>query len=72
MPRTCRVRPWPFSRWRKFMIKLMRKLERPLLHAQTLGFIHPTKGEMNFSVPPPDDFMGVLEWLQFPFDNLSL
>ena len=61
-----------FSKAPKFGQTKLSAIDRPLLHAQTLGFIHPTKGEMNFSVPPPDDFMRVLEWLQFPFENLSL
>ena len=61
-----------FAKAPKFGQTKLSAIERPLLHAHTLGFVHPTKGEMRFSVPPPADFMGVLEWLQFPFQNLSL
>ena len=38
------------------------KLNGQLLHAKTLGFIHPSTGEkMSFSVELPDYFKSVLE-----------
>jgi 23S rRNA pseudouridine1911/1915/1917 synthase len=37
---------------------------RPLLHAETLGFVHPRTGEkMTFQRRPPEDFMRTLERL---------
>ena len=39
--------------------------EYPLLHAKTLGFIHPITGEkLHFSAPRPDFFSNVLDQLQ--------
>jgi len=61
-----------FAKPPKFGQTKLAAIAHPLLHAQTLGFLHPTKGEMNFSVPPPEEFMQVLKWLQFPFENLAL
>ncbi|KAK9129378.1 hypothetical protein Sjap_009865 [Stephania japonica] len=41
--------------------KLVSKLERPCLHALTLGFKHPHSGEvLQFSCPPPTDFAEIL------------
>lgn len=38
---------------------------RPMLHARSLGFLHPITGEqMKFEVPPPADFARVLELLR--------
>lgn len=38
---------------------------RPLLHAQTLGFVHPTRDrELRFEVQPPEDFAAVLARLR--------
>ena len=35
--------------------------ERPMLHAETLGFVHPRTGRMlRFSQPPPEDFQALL------------
>lgn len=39
--------------------------KRQMLHAGLLGFVHPSTGEyMEFSCPPPDDFMKVLNSLR--------
>ena len=39
--------------------------EYPLLHAKTLGFIHPITGEkLNFSAPRPSFFAKILEQLE--------
>ncbi len=38
---------------------------RPMLHAETLGFTHPTTGErVELSLPPPEDFQELLERLR--------
>lgn len=40
-------------------------VQRPCLHAISLGFKHPHTGEhLRFSCPPPDDFSEVLDQLQ--------
>lgn len=51
--------------------KKLSAIDHPLLHAHTLGFVHPTKGEMNFSTPPHEEFMNTLSWLSFPMDHFS-
>ncbi len=41
------------------------KINRQMLHAQTLGFQHPVSGEqIDFSINPPADFMWLLEKLR--------
>lgn len=41
--------------------ELVSKLERPCLHAVSLGFIHPYTGEnVQFSCQPPEDFSEIL------------
>ncbi len=38
---------------------------RQALHAETLGFLHPGTGEtLNFTAPPPDDFLQLIHTLQ--------
>nr|GEZ20916.1 RNA pseudouridine synthase 2, chloroplastic isoform X1 [Tanacetum cinerariifolium] len=45
--------------------QLVGKLERPCLHALTLGFTHPCTGEkMQFSCLPPADFAEILTGLR--------
>lgn len=45
--------------------QLMARLDRPCLHAKTLGFVHPYSGkELHFSADPPDDFMEVVSSLE--------
>ncbi|GAA0141856.1 RNA processing factor [Lithospermum erythrorhizon] len=47
------------------LMEMLSKLERPCLHALTLGFQHPHTGEnMNFSQLPPEDFAAVLTQLR--------
>lgn len=48
----------PVSVWRP-QIAL---LDRQLLHARLLGFVHPNGRRMSFSVEPPEDFKAVLEF----------
>ena len=39
-------------------------IERPMLHARTLGFTHPLTGEyLEYSVPPPPDMEGIMRVL---------
>lgn len=41
------------------------ELERPALHAEVLGFVHPTSGErMRFAAPLPSDLAALLAWLR--------
>lgn len=60
------VRYGPNTGSRKQMFhNLMEMLERQCLHAKTLGFEHPTTGEMvEFDSPLPEDFAHVLQILQ--------
>ena len=45
--------------------KILKTYEHPLLHAKTLGFIHPiTKKELLFKSPPPEVFTQTLTELQ--------
>jgi 23S rRNA pseudouridine1911/1915/1917 synthase len=40
-------------------------IERPMLHARTLGFTHPATGKsLEYTVPPPADMERLLEWLR--------
>jgi 23S rRNA pseudouridine1911/1915/1917 synthase len=40
-------------------------IERPMLHARTLGFTHPLTGEdLEYSVPPPPDMEGIMRLLK--------
>ena len=57
---------YAFSSAPRFGKTFLASIERPLLHAQTLGFTHPKGVPMMFSCDPPADFMSVLEWLKFP------
>lgn len=51
-----------FSKYKQFVENCFAILPRQALHAQSLGFIHPTRKEkMEFSVPLPDDFRLCLE-----------
>ncbi|KAJ4775386.1 Ribosomal large subunit pseudouridine synthase D [Rhynchospora pubera] len=48
------------------------KLDRPCLHALSLGFNHPHTGEfLQFSRPPPDDFCQILDFLQSITESAS-
>jgi 23S rRNA pseudouridine1911/1915/1917 synthase len=40
------------------------RIERPMLHAARLGFVHPETGEpMEFEAPPPPDMQRVIAWV---------
>ncbi|KAL8524186.1 hypothetical protein ACS0TY_013961 [Phlomoides rotata] len=47
------------------LLQLIDRLERPCLHALTLGFRHPNSGEnLSFSKIPPPDFSEILDRLR--------
>ncbi len=50
---------------RRVAAEYFEKVDRQLLHARTLGFIHPiTKKELRFESPLPEDFSSMLEELR--------
>jgi len=56
-----------FSKYKQFVENCFEIMPRQALHAQTLGFIHPTlKKYINFEAPLPPDFEGVLnKWRKY-------
>ena len=51
-----------YSKYKRFVENCFELLPRQGLHAQSLGFIHPTTGErMDFKIPLPDDMQQVLD-----------
>ena len=56
-----------FTKYKQFVENCFTLLPRQALHAQTLGFIHPSSGEkMSFKTKLPDDFKAALEkWRQY-------
>jgi 23S rRNA pseudouridine1911/1915/1917 synthase len=56
-----------FSKYKQFVENCFELMPRQALHAQTLGFIHPTlKKYMNFEAPLPEDFETVLQkWRKY-------
>ena len=56
-----------FTKYKQFVDNCFVLLPRQALHAQTLGFIHPSTGEkMAFETPLPEDFNSTLEkWRQY-------
>lgn len=55
------------SSYKAFIQNCFRICPRQALHAQTLGFVHPTTGlQMDFDSTPPDDFKALIEkWRNF-------
>ncbi|MNT68944.1 23S rRNA pseudouridine synthase D [compost metagenome] len=53
-----------FNKYKQFVENCFELLPRQALHAQSLGFIHPTTKEyMYFESPLPDDFKaGLTKW----------
>ncbi|MDH5398261.1 MAG: RluA family pseudouridine synthase [Cyclobacteriaceae bacterium] len=52
----------PFSKYKTFVQNCFKIIPRQALHARSLGFVHPVKGEyMQFECELPDDFARVLE-----------
>lgn len=51
-----------FSKYKQFVANCFQIMPRQALHAQHLGFVHPRSKEVvNFEVPLPVDFQGVLD-----------
>lgn len=56
------LRGTTFTKYKQFVMNCFKICPRQALHAQTLGFIHPTTNlAMSFSSELPDDFRDVLE-----------
>ncbi|KAL0438365.1 UNVERIFIED_CONTAM: RNA pseudouridine synthase 2, chloroplastic [Sesamum latifolium] len=62
------------------LLQLVERLDRPCLHAFSLGFRHPNSGaDLRFSQIPPPDFAEILDRLRdigtkkifFVLDNLN-
>ncbi|MCQ2350233.1 MAG: RluA family pseudouridine synthase [Paludibacteraceae bacterium] len=60
-----------FGDYRNFIRHCFETCPRQALHAQTLGFVHPTTGkEMSFSASYPDDFDNIIKlWRQYTLDT---
>lgn len=56
-----------FSKYKSFVQNCFKAIPRHALHAQSLGFVHPTTGEeMLFETELPDDFNEVIEkWRRY-------
>ncbi|RCH56483.1 RNA pseudouridine synthase [Mucilaginibacter hurinus] len=56
-----------FSKYRQFVENCFALMPRQALHAQTLGFVHPSqKKYLHFEAPVPQDFDGVLQkWRKY-------
>ncbi len=56
-----------FSKYKQFVENCFELMPRQALHAETLGFVHPsTKKYINFEAPLPQDFKSVLEkWRKY-------
>ena len=51
-----------FSKYKQFVENCFQLMPRQALHAQTLGFLHPTlKRQLYFEAPLPQDFKLVLD-----------
>jgi 23S rRNA pseudouridine1911/1915/1917 synthase len=51
-----------FTKYKQFIDNCFKALPRQALHAKTLGFVHPTTGEMmRFDTELPDDFVDCIE-----------
>lgn len=56
------LRGTTFSKYKQFVINCFKVLPRQALHAKTLGFVHPTTGEMmRFNSELPDDLATAIE-----------
>jgi len=59
-----------FTKYKQFVQNCFEVLPRHALHAQMLGFIHPTTGEeMIFESPIPDDMLGCIDKWRNYIDN---
>jgi 23S rRNA pseudouridine1911/1915/1917 synthase len=51
-----------FTKYKQFIDNCFKALPRQALHAKTLGFVHPTTGEMmRFDTELPQDFQDCIE-----------
>jgi RluA family pseudouridine synthase len=62
-----------FTKYKQFIDNCFKILPRQALHAKTLGFVHPTTGEMmRFDTELPQDFQDCIEkWRGYSKTNLS-
>lgn len=63
-----------FSHYKQFVENTFRLLPRQALHAQTLGFEHPSTGQhVHFESPLPDDMSAALQrWRNYAANSLSV
>jgi len=63
-----------FSKYKQFVENCFQLMPRQALHAQTLGFLHPTlKKQLLFEAPLPNDFESVLEkWRRYSDQRLEV
>jgi len=63
-----------FSKYKQFVENCFELMPRQALHAQTLGFLHPTlKRQLLFEAPLPPDFEAVLEkWRRYSNKRLEV
>ncbi|HOZ75491.1 MAG TPA: RluA family pseudouridine synthase [Flavobacterium sp.] len=62
-----------FTKYKQFIDNCFKILPRQALHAKTLGFVHPTTGEMmRFDTELPDDMKEVIEkWRGYAKSNMA-
>jgi RluA family pseudouridine synthase len=62
-----------FTKYKQFIDNCFKILPRQALHAKTLGFVHPTTGEMmSFDTELPQDFQDCIEkWRGYSKTNLT-
>ena len=61
----------PTGSYRQFVLNAFALCPRQALHAETLGFIHPTTGrELFFSAPLPSDMQALVDkWRDYCLSN---
>ncbi|MFD2147534.1 RluA family pseudouridine synthase [Mucilaginibacter antarcticus] len=62
-----------YSKYKQFVENCFELMPRQALHAQTLGFVHPsTKKAIHFEAPMPEDFASVIEkWRKYISANAT-
>jgi 23S rRNA pseudouridine1911/1915/1917 synthase len=61
-----------FTKYKQFIDNCFKILPRQALHAKTLGFVHPTTGEMmRFDTELPQDFHCIEKWRGYSKTNLT-
>jgi 23S rRNA pseudouridine1911/1915/1917 synthase len=62
-----------FSKYKQFVENCFELLPRQALHAQSLGFLHPTlKKQLYFEAPLPEDFEAALQkWRKYGVQRLE-